>query len=64
MKPERIESILLNITTGTEIMLAEMSDAAFVIEDNIAEPDTQIIWGHVIDESVGESVKVTLIAVA
>ena len=38
-----------------------MADAAFVIEE-IAEPDTQISWGHVIDESLGESVRVTLIA--
>lgn len=61
MKPENIKNILLNITTGTEITLTEMLNAASVIED-IAEPDSYVIWGHVIDESVGESVKVTLIA--
>lgn len=60
MKPESIKNILLNITTGAEITLTEMAETAFMIEE-IAEPDTQVIWGHVIDESVGESVKVTLI---
>ena len=63
MKPENIKNILLNITTGIEITISEISDAAFVIE-KIAEPDTQVIWAHVIDESLDESVKVTLIASA
>lgn len=53
--------ILLNVTTGTEITLQEMTDAAQVIEDK-ADPDAQVIWGHVFDDSLGERVHVTLIA--
>ena len=55
------KGILLNVTTGTEIMLGEMSAAAKIIEET-ADPDAQVIWGHVIDETLGEKVHVTLIA--
>jgi len=55
------KGILLNVTTGTEITLGEMSDAAKIIEET-ADPDAQVIWGHVIDETLGEKVHVTLIA--
>ena len=55
------KGILLNVTTGTEITLGEMSDAAQIIEDT-ADPEAQVIWGHVIDEALGEKVHVTLIA--
>lgn len=55
------KGILLNVTTGSEILLSEMSDAAHIIEET-ADPDAQVIWGHVIDDSLGEKVHVTLIA--
>ena len=38
-----------------------MTRAAEVIKAT-ADPDANVIWGHVIDEEVGESVHVTLIA--
>ena len=55
------KGILLNVTTGPEILLTEMSDAAAIIEET-ADIDAQVIWGHVIDENLGEKVHVTLIA--
>ena len=55
------KGILLNVTTGTEITLGEMSDAAKFIETT-ADVDAQVIWGHVIDESLGDKVHVTVIA--
>ncbi len=55
------KGILLNVTTGNEIMLGEMADAARIIEET-ADPDAQVIWGHVFDETLGEKVHVTLIA--
>ena len=55
------KGILLNVTTGPEISLGEMADAAEIIEKT-ADPDAQVIWGHVIDESLGEKVHITLIA--
>ena len=53
--------ILMNVSTGTEITLREMYDAAKIIEET-ADPDAQVIWGHVIDDTLGEKVHVTLIA--
>ena len=53
--------ILMNVTTGTEITLREMYDAAKIIEETAAQ-DAQVIWGHVIDEALGDKVHVTLIA--
>lgn len=58
---EGANGILMNVTTGTEITLKEMSDAAKIIEET-ADEDAQVIWGHVIDEELGEKVHVTLIA--
>lgn len=42
-------------------MLSEMSEASHVIAIN-ADPDAQIIWGHVIDESIGGNVRVSVFA--
>ena len=58
---EGATGILMNVSTGTEITLREMYDAAKIIEET-ADPEAQVIWGHVIDESLGEKVHVTLIA--
>ena len=55
------KGILLNVTTGPEISLGEMAEAAQIIEQT-ADPDAQVIWGHVFDESLGDKVHITLIA--
>lgn len=55
------KGMLLNVTTGAEITLGEMTEAADIIQST-ADPDAQVIWGHVIDESLGDKVHVTLIA--
>ena len=55
------KGMLLNVTTGPEITLGEMTEAAEIIQTT-ADPDAQVIWGHVIDESLGDKVHVTLIA--
>ena len=53
--------ILLNITTGSEVSLSEMSDAAEIIKLAVA-PYAQVIWGHVIDDDMGKDLQVTFIA--
>ena len=55
------KGMLLNVTTGPEITLGEMTEAADIIQTT-ADADAQVIWGHVIDESLGDKVHVTLIA--
>ncbi|NLL37280.1 MAG: cell division protein FtsZ [Fretibacterium sp.] len=55
------KGVLLNFTTGPDVGLLEVSKAAEVIK-SMADPDANVIWGHVIDEEVGESIRLTLIA--
>ena len=58
---KNVKRVLINITTGSEVLLEEMSDATEIIELAIA-PDAQIIWGHVVDDDMGSGVQVTFIA--
>jgi cell division protein FtsZ len=52
--------ILINVTSGMEISLDELRDAASLIQEE-AHEDANIIWGWVVDESLGEEVRVTVI---
>jgi cell division protein FtsZ len=52
--------ILLNITGGRDLGLFEVNDAAEIIQ-NAADTSANIIFGAVIDESMGEDVRVTVI---
>jgi cell division protein FtsZ len=52
--------ILLNITGGKELGLFEVNEAAEIIQ-NAADANANIIFGAVIDESLGEEVRVTVI---
>ena len=56
-KPKRV---LVNITSGSECTLTEMSDAVKAIQDT-ADSEAQVIWGHVIDESLSDAVRVSII---
>ena len=58
---EGAKGILLNVTTGEEFTLHEMNKTAEVIKAT-ADPDANVIWGHVIDPDIGDSIRVTLIA--
>ena len=53
--------ILLNITGGKELGLAEVDEAAQVVTA-AADPNANVIFGAVIDDGMGESVRVTAIA--
>jgi cell division protein FtsZ len=52
--------ILLNITGGKDLGLFEVNDAAEIIQ-NAADPNANIIFGAVIDEAMGDDVRVTVI---
>jgi len=52
--------ILLNITGGKDLGLFEVNDAAEIIQ-NAADPGANIIFGAVIDEEMGDDVRVTVI---
>ncbi|ACL69669.1 cell division protein FtsZ [Halothermothrix orenii] len=55
------KGVLLNITGGTDLGIHEANEAARVIQE-VADPDANIILGAVIDESLEDEVKVTVIA--
>jgi len=53
--------ILLNITGGPDLGLAEVDEAAQVVT-SAADPNANVIFGAVIDEGMGDDVRVTAIA--
>ncbi|MCB9530603.1 MAG: cell division protein FtsZ [Myxococcales bacterium] len=53
--------VLINITGGLNLGIQEISRASAIIQES-AHPDANIIFGAVIDESMGDEVKVTVIA--
>jgi cell division protein FtsZ len=53
--------ILLNITGGTELGLFEVNEAAEVVT-GAADQNANVIFGAVIDDSLGDEVRVTVIA--
>ncbi|HMN68407.1 MAG TPA: cell division protein FtsZ [Bdellovibrionales bacterium] len=53
--------IIINVTGGSDLTLWEVNEASTLITE-AAHPDAEIIFGAVIDESMGDSVSVTVIA--
>lgn len=58
---EGAKGVLLNITGGNSLGLFEVNEAAEIIAQ-AADPEANIIFGAVIDESMDEEVRVTVIA--
>jgi cell division protein FtsZ len=58
---EGARGILLNIAGGPDLGLFEVNEAAEIIH-GAAHPDANIIFGQVIDEGMGDEVRVTVIA--
>ena len=58
---EGATGILLNITGGRDIGLFEINEAAEVVQ-GAADPTANIIFGSVIDENMGDEIRVTVIA--
>jgi cell division protein FtsZ len=53
--------ILINITGSSSLKLNEVNEASTIIQ-NAAHEDANIIFGAVLDESMGDEVKITVIA--
>ena len=58
---EGARGVLFSIAGGTDIGLFEINAAAKLVQD-AAHPEANIIFGTVIDDSMGDEVKVTVIA--
>src|SRR5947199_5278365 len=61
VKIEGARGVLINITGGPDLTLHEVNEAATLIQEE-ADPDANIIFGAVIDESMGDEVRITVIA--
>src|SRR5436190_10295001 len=58
---EGATGILLNITGGTDLGLFEVNEAAEIIQ-GAADQNSNIIFGAVVDDGLGDAVRVTVIA--
>jgi cell division protein FtsZ len=58
---EGATGILLNITGGGDLGLFEVNEAAEIIQ-SAADSNSNIIFGAVVDEGIGDAVRVTVIA--
>ena len=58
---EGATGILLNITGGRDLGLFEVNEAAEIIH-SAADANSNIIFGAVIDEAMGDEIRVTVIA--
>jgi cell division protein FtsZ len=55
------KGILINITGSSSLKLSEVNEASTIIQ-NAAHEDANIIFGAVLDETMGDEVKITVIA--
>ena len=58
---EGAQGVLMSIQGGSNLGLYEINDAAKLVEEAV-HPDANIIFGAVIDDSLGDEVRVTVIA--
>ncbi|MFQ5559269.1 MAG: cell division protein FtsZ [Nitrospinota bacterium] len=55
------KGILIQITGGSDLTIADVSEASTIIQ-KMAHEDCNIIWGANVDESISEEIRVTVIA--
>lgn len=55
------KGILYNVISGPDIAMSEISDASTIIA-NAADPEANIIFGATIDETMGNKIKISVIA--
>jgi cell division protein FtsZ len=58
---EGAQGVLMSIAGGSDLGLFEINEAASLVQE-AAHPDANIIFGTVIDDSLGDEVRVTVIA--
>jgi cell division protein FtsZ len=55
------KGVLMNITSSSDITMEEMTEASERIYNEVGE-DAEIIWGAVIDDEMGDEMRLTVIA--
>ena len=59
---EGAKRVLFNITGGDDLALSEVEEAAQIVASASDAPDTNVLFGVVIDPEIGDAVRVTVIA--
>lgn len=60
-KIDNAKGVIFNVRGGENLGLSEINTAIQVINDKVS-PDANIMFGTVIDETLGDTVEVTVIA--
>ena len=55
------KGVLMNISCASDLTMEEMTDASDRIHEEVGE-EAEIIWGTVVDDSLGDEMRVTVIA--
>lgn len=55
------QGVLISVAGGSDLGLMEVNAAASIVEEK-ADPDANIIFGTIIDDNLGDEVRVTVIA--
>lgn len=58
---EGAKGVLLNITAGPDLGIHEVHKACSIVQE-VVDPDANIIYGHAVNEDMGDSLKITVIA--
>ena len=58
---EGAKGLIFNITAGSDVLLAEIDEASKIITSK-ADPDANIIYGHTVDETMKDKIKIIVIA--
>jgi cell division protein FtsZ len=53
--------VLLNITTSSDVELGELYDVTDTVQEFVSAEAT-VLWGHVIDDNMGDEMRVTMVA--
>ena len=56
-----VKGVLLNITSSSDLQVEEVIEASERIYEEVGD-EAEIIWGHNIDEDMGDEIRVTVIA--
>ena len=56
------KGVLMNITCSTELTMEEATEASERIYNEIGDDDVEVIWGTTMDDTVGDEMRITVIA--
>ena len=56
------KGVLMNITCSSELTMEEATEASERIYNEIGDDDVEVIWGTTMDDSIGEEMRITVIA--